>query len=144
MKVGHHGSRTSTSSEYLEAIDPEIAVICVGEGNRYDHPHEETLEKLSHEDVTVYRTDIHGTIEITTDGEDYHVRTERPSLPPPPTPEPEPPPEPEPEPEPIPEPDPEPKPDQESKRQITGFDTYSIIAGIVTALGLITIISKRI
>ncbi|MBC8498245.1 lamin tail domain-containing protein, partial [Candidatus Bathyarchaeota archaeon] len=42
MKVGHHGSRTSTSSEYLEAIDPEIAVICVGEGNRYNHPHDET------------------------------------------------------------------------------------------------------
>jgi competence protein ComEC len=55
LKVGHHGSRTSTSTEYLDEVDPEIAVMSVGEGNRYDHPHPETLEKLALEEVAVYR-----------------------------------------------------------------------------------------
>jgi len=76
LKVGHHGSRTSTSPAYLEAIDPDVAVISVGEGNRYDHPHQETLDKLAAESLTVYRTDLHGTVEITTDGVDYSVKTE--------------------------------------------------------------------
>ncbi|MDH5201145.1 MAG: lamin tail domain-containing protein, partial [Candidatus Bathyarchaeota archaeon] len=78
LKVGHHGSGTSTSSAYLEAVDPEVAVISVGEGNRYGHPHQETLDKLADRGLIVYRTDHHGTVQITTDGANYHVRTERP------------------------------------------------------------------
>jgi beta-lactamase superfamily II metal-dependent hydrolase len=78
LKVGHHGSGTSTSQAYLEAVDPEVAVISVGEGNRYGHPHQETLDKLAARGLVVYRTDFHGTVEITTDGASYHVRTERP------------------------------------------------------------------
>jgi len=78
LKVGHHGSGTSTSPAYLDAVDPEVAVISVGEGNRYGHPHQETLDKLAARGLIVYRTDHHGTVEITTDGANYHVRTERP------------------------------------------------------------------
>lgn len=76
LKVGHHGSRTSTSSAFLEVVNPEVAVISVGEGNRYGHPHQETVEELVIEGVTIYRTDLHGSVEITTDGVDYSVETE--------------------------------------------------------------------
>ena len=76
LKVGHHGSRTSTSPAYLEAVNPEVALISVGEGNRYDHPHQETLGKLVGKGVIVYRTDHDGNVIVTTDGIDYSVRTE--------------------------------------------------------------------
>ena len=73
LKVGHHGSRTSASTAFLQAVDPEIAVIMVGEGNTYGHPHEETLQKLNAAGVDIYRTDINGDIVITTDGQSYNV-----------------------------------------------------------------------
>ncbi|MEM2876394.1 MAG: ComEC/Rec2 family competence protein [Candidatus Bathyarchaeia archaeon] len=85
LKVGHHGSRTSTSPAYLEAVNPEVAVISVGEENRYGHPHQETLERLAAKGVTVYRTDLDGTVIITTDGVNYSVKTEKPSPIPTPT-----------------------------------------------------------
>jgi len=78
LKVGHHGSATSTSQAYLEAVKPELAVVSVGEGNRYGHPHQETLDRLRAEGVAVYRTDLQGTIKITTDGVNYSVKTEKP------------------------------------------------------------------
>ena len=77
LKVGHHGSRTATSSAYLEAVNPKIAVISVGLGNRYGHPHQETLDKLSDMGVIIYRTDLNGDIVITTDGINYSVTTEK-------------------------------------------------------------------
>ena len=108
LKVGHHGSRTSTSSEYLDAVDPEVAVICVGAGNSYEHPHQETLDMLDAKEVKVYRTDLHGTVRVTTDGADYSVLTEKGSPEPTPTPTPLPTPEPATEPTPtiLPEPTP--------------------------------------
>ena len=75
LKVGHHGSRYSTSSEFLAAVDPQVAVISVGEGNTFGHPSEETLARL--DGVDVYRTDERGTITFTTDGERLWVRTSR-------------------------------------------------------------------
>jgi competence protein ComEC len=75
LKVGHHGSRYSTSSEFLAAVDPQVAVISVGEGNTFGHPSEETLARL--DGVDVYRTDERGTITFTTDGEGLWVRTSR-------------------------------------------------------------------
>lgn len=110
LKVGHHGSQTSTSTQYLAAFDPEVAVISVGEGNRYGHPRQETLDKLSVEGSVVYRTDYHGTVKITTDGENYTVITENESPTPSPTPEPTPEPTPTNPPEPTPTSSPEPTP----------------------------------
>ena len=69
LKVGHHGSNTSTSYPFLREVAPEYAVISVGEGNDYGHPHEETMSRLRDADVTVYRTDLQGHIVATSDGE---------------------------------------------------------------------------
>ena len=77
LKVGHHGSRTSTSEAFLEAIDPQIAVISAGQGNRYGHPHPEVLDRLNQAGVQIYRTDLSGTITITTDGSTLNVTTDR-------------------------------------------------------------------
>lgn len=64
LKVAHHGSKSSSSEAFLDAVNPEIAVISVGEGNRYGHPSEETIEKLSERGVRIYRTDEHGAVGI--------------------------------------------------------------------------------
>ncbi|MEM2111132.1 MAG: MBL fold metallo-hydrolase, partial [Candidatus Bathyarchaeia archaeon] len=56
LKVGHHGTRTSTSQAYLEAVNTKVAVISVGEENPNSHPHQETLDKLAAKSMTVYRT----------------------------------------------------------------------------------------
>ncbi|MDT8719391.1 MBL fold metallo-hydrolase [Clostridium sp. 19966] len=68
LKVGHHGSSTSTSKEFLEKVNPKYAVISCGKGNDYGHPHKETMNKLKNKNVTVYRTDESGTIVCTSDG----------------------------------------------------------------------------
>ena len=68
LKVGHHGSETSSGEDFLEAVSPTYAVISCGEGNKYGHPHGVTLEKLEAFGVTVYRTDLSGNIVLTTDG----------------------------------------------------------------------------
>lgn len=62
LKCGHHGSSTSTSDEFLEAVDPLYAVISCGKENRYGHPHRETIKKLNSAEVITYRTDQDGTI----------------------------------------------------------------------------------
>ncbi|MDP6458486.1 MAG: lamin tail domain-containing protein, partial [Candidatus Bathyarchaeota archaeon] len=80
LKVAHHGSQTSTSSEYLELADPEVALISVGGGNRYGHPHQETLDALVIKNVIIYRTDLHGSVKITTDGVGYSIQTEFPGF----------------------------------------------------------------
>ena len=64
LKVGHHGSETSTSAEFLKAVSPKCAVIFCGKNNDYGHPHEKTLEKLEKQGTEVYRTDLLGTINI--------------------------------------------------------------------------------
>jgi len=77
LKVGHHGSATSTSDEFLDAIDPEVAVISVGKDNSYGHPAQKILDRLAKAGVDVYRTDLHGTVTLTTNGRDVEVKTER-------------------------------------------------------------------
>jgi competence protein ComEC len=71
LKVGHHGSRTSTTSQFLDAVDPEVAVISVGADNTFGHPSLEVVESLIDKlgEDNVYRTDEDGTIEFITDGE---------------------------------------------------------------------------
>lgn len=65
LKVGHHGSKTSSSKQFIEAVSPDIAVISVGSANRYGHPHEETLETFARYGITVTRTDQQGDITFT-------------------------------------------------------------------------------
>ncbi|MBE6694309.1 MAG: MBL fold metallo-hydrolase [Ruminococcaceae bacterium] len=68
LKVGHHGSDTSTSNEFLSSVAPKYAVMQVGVGNPYDHPCQSTLLKLEKAGVEYYRTDLHGDIVFVTDG----------------------------------------------------------------------------
>jgi len=71
LKVGHHGSNTASSKEFLDAVKPEYAVIMCGEGNQYNHPSEETMDNLQAiEGIDIYRTDIDGTIVATSNGTD--------------------------------------------------------------------------
>ena len=75
LKVGHHGSRTSTSYPFLREVMPQYAVISVEKGNSYGHPNEETLSKLSDAGVEVYRTDESGDIVMTSDGNSINIVT---------------------------------------------------------------------
>jgi competence protein ComEC len=78
LKVAHHGSETSTTSQFLAAVDPEVAVISAGADNPFGHPSPEVLEILIDRvgEDNVYRTDEDGTVEFTTDGETLGVRTD--------------------------------------------------------------------
>jgi len=99
LKVGHHGSDTSTSYLFLRNIAPQYAVISVGKDNSYGHPTEDTLSRLRDAEVTVYRTDLQGDIFCTSDGTTVSFSVERnpdantlePAVPPAPEPDPEPP-----------------------------------------------------
>ena len=77
LKIGHHGSDTSTSGAFLAATSPRYGIISVGANNTYGHPSEDVLAKLEEEQVEVYRTDIHGTIVVTSDGEKIEIKTEK-------------------------------------------------------------------
>jgi competence protein ComEC len=68
LKVGHHGSSSSTSKEFLEKVNPKIAVISCGKGNDYGHPHKETLASLKNINAKIYRTDLDGSIILISDG----------------------------------------------------------------------------
>ena len=68
LKCGHHGSCSSTSDEFLQEVAPKFAVISCETGNRYGHPHRETLEKLGAAKITTYRTDQDGTVLAQSDG----------------------------------------------------------------------------
>ena len=74
LKVGHHGSRTSSSEDFLAITNPEVAIYMAGKDNRYGHPHQETITALAQIGATVYGTDTSGTIVITTNGEAYTVQ----------------------------------------------------------------------
>jgi len=75
LKVAHHGSRTSTSRELLDAWHPQIALISCGRGNRFGHPAPDVMERLTAAGVRIYRTDRDGQITLMTDGKDIDVRT---------------------------------------------------------------------
>lgn len=68
LKAGHHGSSSSSTDAFLNAVNPKYAVISVGKDNDYGHPHKETLQKFSSKGINVYRTDESGTIVATSDG----------------------------------------------------------------------------
>ena len=75
LKCGHHGSSTSTSAAFLQAVQPTYAVISCGVDNDYGHPHRETLDKLNDAGVQIYRTDEQDTILAVCDGTDVTFQT---------------------------------------------------------------------
>jgi competence protein ComEC len=74
LKAGHHGSKTSTAEEFVEAVSPDIVVISAGRENSYGHPHPETLEVLGKYDIIVLRTDLQGDIKIISDGKTLNIK----------------------------------------------------------------------
>ncbi|OIP75767.1 MAG: hypothetical protein AUK07_00975 [Parcubacteria group bacterium CG2_30_36_21] len=80
LKVSHHGSKTSSSEEFLKEVSPEIAIISCGKDNIYGHPHSETLEIFKKYDIEVLRTDINGDIKIISDGEKIYARYQIPNF----------------------------------------------------------------
>ena len=75
LKVGHHGSTTSSSKAFLKAVSPKYAVIPVGKDNSYGHPSQKILNNLGEVGASVYRTDIDGTVVMTSDGSNISVST---------------------------------------------------------------------
>lgn len=68
LKLGHHGSRYSTSKEFLKKVSPTYAIISVGKNNSYNHPHSEVFKRLNEQNVKIYRTDEQGTIIAESNG----------------------------------------------------------------------------
>lgn len=77
LKVGHHGSDTSSSEEFLNEVKPSISIIMAGKDNSYGLPKEEIVERLENVGSKVYRTDENGTIEVTSDGNNINVTTKK-------------------------------------------------------------------
>ena len=75
LKVAHHGSKTSSIKEFINAVNPKYAVIGGGKDNKFGHPSEKTLETLDDKNVKIYRTDISGEIMIITDGDSVKVKS---------------------------------------------------------------------
>lgn len=75
-QVGHHGSVTSTTPRFLDAVDPHVAVYSAGQGNPYGHPHAEVLDRLNAAGIDVYGTDVHGTVTATFDGAAWSIDTD--------------------------------------------------------------------
>ena len=73
LKVGHHGSRTSSTIEFINEINPKYSIISVGKNNRYGHPNKETLDNLK--DSKIYRTDINGEIQIKIIRNNFSIKT---------------------------------------------------------------------
>lgn len=80
LKIGHHGSSTATTKAFLQAVNPQVAVISCGKDNSYGHPHEETMQRLQEKAMTIYRTDEDGTILATCDGTSIEWQTGLPSI----------------------------------------------------------------
>ena len=76
LKVGHHGSKTSSSKEFIDTIKPLYTIISVGKNNRYGHPNKETLENIK--DSKIYRTDIDGSIAFKITNNKLSVKTYEP------------------------------------------------------------------
>lgn len=76
LKIGHHGSRTSTSEEFLGFVSPKIAIISAGAKNKYGHPHKEVLERLKKFGAKIFRTDENGTVKIKSDGENITINNQ--------------------------------------------------------------------
>ena len=74
LKVGHHGSKTSTSESFLGWVNPDLAIISVGQGNKYGHPHKEVTDRLARFEIPTLRTDEKGTIVLKSDGDKIVIK----------------------------------------------------------------------
>ncbi len=77
LKLGHHGSRTSTTEDWLKKVQPQLGIISAGKDNSYGHPHPEVIAALEKLKIPYLRTDEHGTITVTSDGTAIHVTSEK-------------------------------------------------------------------
>jgi competence protein ComEC len=77
LKVAHHGSRYASSAAFLARVGPEAAIVSCGSGNEYNHPAQETLDRLRSAGARVYRTDLQGTITVRSDGRAYAIEPDR-------------------------------------------------------------------
>ena len=78
LKVGHHGSRTSSSRAFIKAVAPKVGIISLGAGNSYGHPHAKTLKTMEKYNVEILRTDRDGTVTVTTTGSgDFQIQKQR-------------------------------------------------------------------
>src|SRR5699024_4771374 len=73
LKVGHHGSDTSTTNEFLNKVKPKVAIISVGQKGQYGHPSQTVIDRLNKKEIELYATKSHGNIIVTTDGNKYTV-----------------------------------------------------------------------
>ena len=77
LKVGHHGSKTSSSSNFIKSLSPKYAIIMVGKDNSYGLPKDEIVKRLENDGCQIYRTDRSGTIEVTSNGNEILINTEK-------------------------------------------------------------------
>lgn len=77
LQLGHHGSNTSSAVEFLKAVQPSVAIYSAGKNNSYGHPHPNTIQRVKKAGAEIYGTADHGTITITTKGNDYQLTTEK-------------------------------------------------------------------
>lgn len=75
LKIGHHGSSYSTTEKFLDKVNPKYAIIEVGKDNKYGHPTKKTIDKLNEKNIEIFRTDLDGTIKITSDGKTLNIET---------------------------------------------------------------------
>lgn len=77
IRLGHHGSSTSSSEKFLKAVAPDIAIISVGKDNDYGHPHSKITKRLDRLRIKTYRTDLNGTIILSSDGENINIQLQK-------------------------------------------------------------------
>ncbi len=77
LKVGHHGSKTSSNPDFIKEINPKLALISVGEKNRYGHPNQETLETLKKNQIRILRTDQKGALKLMQINQQWRIQTVR-------------------------------------------------------------------
>lgn len=77
LKAGHHGSNTSNTDSFLDKVDPDYVVIQVGEGNKYNHPDKDIIEKFERRNIEVYRNDLHGSVVVTSDGKNIKIKSSK-------------------------------------------------------------------